>query len=182
MDSTSTFSPPISCARAARSVVAVMICILLSARAGGASTGRPSASAATTAVTFSISFFRNILSSQDSGNSLAGTPFRPPRMRLERMCPVCAHYEQELKKKFVGIGVFQGCVIPEMTVAVLTTDLAEFTRPIGENTGKTGVRQTGVGRSARTIEAAAERPAAIQAIFGRRVHAESVLRLKHVER
>src|SRR5262245_37876198 len=45
MDSTSTLSPPISCARAARSVVAVMTCNLLAAFAGEKQTHRNTAKA-----------------------------------------------------------------------------------------------------------------------------------------
>src|SRR5712691_8699032 len=69
-----------------------------------------------------------------------------------------------------------------MAITVLPTDLAEFAGPIGENTGKAGVRQAGVGGAAAAIEAAAESPAAVDAVFGIGIEAESVLGLEDVKR
>src|SRR6266571_281100 len=69
-----------------------------------------------------------------------------------------------------------------MAITVLPTDLAEFAGPIGENTGKTGVRQTGVGGAAAAIKATAESPAAVDAVFGIGIEAESVLGLEDVKR
>src|SRR5207244_12138017 len=54
--------------------------------------------------------------------------------------------------------------------------------PIGENTGKTSVRQAGVGGAAAAVETATDSPAAIDAIFGIGIEAESVLGLKNVKR
>src|SRR2546425_13263096 len=47
-----------------------------------------------------------------------------------------------------------------MAITILATDLAELAGPIGENTGKTSVRQVGICGAAAAIEAAAESPAA----------------------
>src|SRR5260370_870673 len=69
-----------------------------------------------------------------------------------------------------------------MAITVLPTDLAEFAGPIRENTGKTGVREAGVGGAAAAIEAAAESPAAVDAVFGIGIEAESVLGLENIKR
>src|SRR3989441_3961529 len=69
-----------------------------------------------------------------------------------------------------------------MAITVLATDLAELAGTIGENTGKAGVRQTGVGGAAAAIEAAAEGPAAVDAVFGIGIEAESVLGLENIKR
>src|SRR5260370_5670556 len=69
-----------------------------------------------------------------------------------------------------------------MAVTILATDLAELAGPIGENTGKTSVRQTGVGGAAAAIKAAAEGPAAVDAVFGIGVQTKSVLGLENVKR
>src|SRR6266566_5097434 len=69
-----------------------------------------------------------------------------------------------------------------MAITVLPTDLAELAGPIGENTGKTGVRQAGVGGAAAAIEAAAKSPAAVDAVFGIGIVAESVLGLENIKR
>src|SRR3989442_998403 len=50
-----------------------------------------------------------------------------------------------------------------MAIAILAPDLAELAGPIGENTGKTSVRQVGICGAAAAIEAAAESPAAVDA-------------------
>src|SRR2546425_11962126 len=68
-----------------------------------------------------------------------------------------------------------------MAITVLATDLAELAGTIGENTGKAGVRQTGVGGAAAAIEATAESPAAVGAGFGIGIEAESVLGLENIK-
>src|SRR5437879_924354 len=69
-----------------------------------------------------------------------------------------------------------------MAITILATDLAKLAGPIGENTGKTSVRQAGVGGAAAAVETATDSPAAIDAIFGIGIEAESVLGLKNVKR
>src|SRR5467141_2797484 len=68
-----------------------------------------------------------------------------------------------------------------MPEAVLSTDLAELAGPIGKNTGKAGVGEIGAGGPAAAVEAAAEGPAAIDAIFSGGVHAEGMLGLENVD-
>src|SRR6266478_8350211 len=65
-----------------------------------------------------------------------------------------------------------------MAITILATDLAELARPVGQDTGKTGVRQAGIGGAAAAIEAAANGPAAIEAVFGIGIEAESMLGLE----
>src|SRR5260370_2375260 len=67
-----------------------------------------------------------------------------------------------------------------MAITILATDVAELAGPIGENTGKTGVRQAGIRSAAAAIEAATKCPAAVDAVFGVGVKAESVLGLEDV--
>src|SRR5262249_28790992 len=69
-----------------------------------------------------------------------------------------------------------------MSVAVLATDLTKLAGPIGKNSGKAGVREVGVVGVAAAVEAAADSPTAIDAVFGRGIGAEGVLSLKAVER
>src|SRR5690242_19239537 len=69
-----------------------------------------------------------------------------------------------------------------MAVTILPTDLTKLAGPIGENTGKTSVRQASVGGAAAAIEAATDGPAAVDAILGIGVEAESVLGLENVKR
>src|SRR5690349_9893432 len=69
-----------------------------------------------------------------------------------------------------------------MAITILATDLAKLAGPIGENTGKTSVRQAGVGGPTAAIEAATDGPAAIDAVFGIGIEPESVLGLKGVKR
>src|SRR6266404_2509268 len=69
-----------------------------------------------------------------------------------------------------------------MAITILATDLAELARPIGENTGKTSVRQAGVGGAAAAIEAAAESPPAVDAVLSIGIEAEGVLGLEDVKR
>src|SRR5262249_18369953 len=98
------------------------------------------------------------------------------------MSSVCAHHEKELKEYFVRVSELPLPVVPKMSVTILRTDLAELTRPIGENTGKTGVRQIGVSGVAGAVEAAAERPAAIHAVLGGGIQPERMLGLKDIQR
>src|SRR5260370_7708928 len=65
-----------------------------------------------------------------------------------------------------------------MTEAVLATDLAKLAGPISEDTGKAGIRQTGIGGVAAAVEASADGPAAIDAVFRIGVQAKSMLRLE----
>src|ERR1700736_1584545 len=62
-----------------------------------------------------------------------------------------------------------------MSEAILTTDLAEFAGPIGDDAGETGVGEASVARVPAAIEAASNCPAAIDAIFGEGIKAEGVL-------
>src|SRR5260370_41755183 len=61
-----------------------------------------------------------------------------------------------------------------MAITILAADLAKFTGPIGENTGKTGVRQAGICGAAAAIEASADSPAAGAAVVGERIKAASI--------
>src|ERR1700756_843619 len=97
---------------------------------------------------------------------------RSSSFRLEGMRSVRAHHKKELEEQFVCVGVTQSRVVPEMSVAILRTDLAEFAGPIREDTGKAGVRQAGVCGAAGAIEAAAKSPAAVEAVFRVGIHAE----------
>src|SRR5205823_1398187 len=99
-----------------------------------------------------------------------------------RLRPVRAHHEYKLEKELIGIGVASIGSVPQMSVAILATDLAELARPVGQDTGKTTIRQARVRGAAAAIEASADRPAAVRAVLRRRVHAESVLRLENVHR
>src|SRR6202165_2279890 len=163
MDSTSTLSPPTSCARDARSVVAVMMRILLSAfPVMGQSRANRSAKDEATAVK---RVFVNKRGIEISWNG------------LKRVSAVRAHHEKKLEKKFIGIREI-GWSGRQMTEAVLPADLAKLAGPIREDTGKAGIRQTGIGGVAAAIEASADGPAAIYAVFRGGVHAKSMLRLK----
>src|SRR5262249_21956597 len=68
------------------------------------------------------------------------------------------------------------------SVAVLAANLAELAGPVGENTGKAGVGESGVIGAAAAVEAAADGPATVQPVFRMSVHAEGVLGLESVER
>src|SRR6266446_2581733 len=165
MDSTSTLSPPTSCARDARSVVAVMMRILLSALP---TTGQSKAK--TSAKDEVIGVKRVFVNKRGIEISWNG---------LERMSAVRAHHKKELEKNFIGIRKISGTG-RQMSEAVLTTDLAELARPIRQDTGKAGIRQTGVGGVATAVEASADGPAAIHAVFRGGVHAKSMLRLEKI--
>src|SRR2546430_15104819 len=97
------------------------------------------------------------------------------------MRAVRAHHEKKLEQQFVRVGVALIRVIPEVPITVLRTDLTELAWPVGENTGKAGVRQVGVGGVAGAVKASADGPAPVHAIIGRGIQAEGVLRLEGVE-
>ena len=96
------------------------------------------------------------------------------------MRAVRAHHEQELEEQFVGVREIARIRKREMSEAVLTTDLTELAGPIRYDTGKTGIRQMGIGGMAAAVKAPAEGPAAIHAVFRGRVHTERVLGLKKI--
>src|SRR5258708_40086956 len=163
MDSTSTLSPPTSCARDARSVVAVMMRILLSALpVTGQSKANRSAKDEATAVK---GCFVKKRGSEMSWNG------------LKRVSAVRAHHKKKLEKKFIGVREI-GWSGRQMTEAVLPTDLAKLAGPISEDTGKAGIRQMGIGGVAASVEASADGPAAIDAVFRGGVQAKSKLRLE----
>src|SRR5882762_4821997 len=97
------------------------------------------------------------------------------------MRAVRAHHEKKLEQQFVRVGIALIRVIPEVPITVLRTDLTELAWPVGENTGKAGVRQVSVGGVAGAVIASADGPAAVHAIIGRGIQAEGVLRLEGVE-
>src|SRR5467141_509088 len=163
MDSTSTLSPPISCARDARSVVAVMMRILLSARPV---TGNSEAN--NSAKDKAIAVKRVFVNKRGIEISWNG---------LKRVSAVRPHHKKKLEKNFIGIREI-GWTGRQMTEAVLPTDLTKCALPIRQDTGKAGIRQTGIGGVAAAVEASADGPAAIHAVFRIGVHAKSMLRLK----
>src|SRR6267143_396036 len=65
-----------------------------------------------------------------------------------------------------------------MPEAVLAADLAKFAGPIGEDSGKPGVRQICIRSLTAAVKAAADGPAAIGAVFGIGIKAECVLGLE----
>src|SRR6266850_282400 len=168
MDSTSTLSPPTSCAREARSVVAVIICSLLSARPAGetkrANTSRKAAA----------SGLKRLIRVSVVVWYIEGLQ----KNLLERMCAVRTHHKEKLKQKFVGVRIIGGDRVGEMPKAVLPADLAELAGPIGEDSGKAGVRQICVGGMAAAVKAAADGPAAIGAVFGIGIEAKGMLSLE----
>jgi len=54
------------------------------------------------------------------------------RFVLEGMPLRARPSQKELEEQFVGVCVAQSRVVPEMSVAILRTDLAELAGPIGE--------------------------------------------------
>src|SRR5882672_1522124 len=94
------------------------------------------------------------------------------------MCAVRTHHKEKLKQEFVGVRIIGGDRVGEMPEAVLPADLAELAGPIGEDSGKAGVRQICVGGMAAAVKAAADGPAAVGAIFGVRIEAEGMLSLE----
>src|ERR1700694_3640469 len=163
MDSTSTLSPPTSCARDARSVVAVMMRILLSALP---MTGQSRAN--TNAKDEAIAVKRVFVDKRGIEISWNG---------LKRVSAVRAHNEKKLEKKFIGIREI-GWSGRQMTEAVLPADLAKLAGPISEDTGKAGIRQMGIGGVAAAVESSADGPAAIYAVFGVGIQAKSMLCLE----
>src|SRR6266436_698078 len=97
---------------------------------------------------------------------------------LERMCAVRTHHKEKLKQEFVGVRIIGGDRVGEMPEAVLPADLAELAGPIGEDSGKAGVRQICVGGMAAAVKAAADGPAAVGAVFGIGIEAEGMLGLE----
>src|SRR5713226_9148539 len=124
MDSTSTLSPPISCARDARSVVAVMMRILLSALAV-----KGQSRASTSAKDEAMAAKRVFVNERGIEISWNG---------LKRVSAVRAHYKKNLewitsRSREIGWSGRQ------MTEAVLPADLAKLAGPVREDTGKAGV-------------------------------------------
>src|SRR5258708_40315037 len=111
MDSTSTRSPPISCASAARSEVAVAIWIFAAARAGGGARVASSKARLAAMAVKRILFETYLMMSSI----------------LERMGAVRAEHKQKLEAKFVAVVPFG--IARE---AVLPANLAELAWPIGE--------------------------------------------------
>src|SRR6202158_201315 len=167
MDSTSTLSPPISCARDAKSVVAVMMRILLSALpVTGQSKANTRAKDEATAVK------RVFVNKHGIKRGIEIS-----RNGLKRVSAVRAHHEKKLEKKFIGIREI-GWSGRQMTEAVLPADLAKLAGPISEDTGKAGIRQMGIGGVAAAVESSADGPAAIYTVFGVGIQTKSVLRLE----
>src|SRR5215813_10028017 len=104
------------------------------------------------------------------------------RKALERVRAVRAHHEKKLEQNLVGIREARIRNVPQMSVAVLATDLAKLAGPIRQNTGKASVRQVSVGGAAAAVEPSADCPPAIDTILAGRIQAEGVLRLEDVER
>src|SRR6266566_2674199 len=98
------------------------------------------------------------------------------------MRPMRAHHEKKLKQELVGVGETSVGYVPQMSVTILATNLAKLARPVREDTRKPCVRQVGIGGSSASVETASGRPAAVEAVFGVRVHPQCVLRLKNIER
>jgi len=65
-----------------------------------------------------------------------------------------------------------------MPEAVLAADLAELARPIGEDSGKAGIRQICIRCMTAAVKAAADSPAAIGAVFGIGIQTEGMLGLE----
>src|SRR6266850_2247927 len=168
MDSTSTLSPPTSWAREARSVVAVMICSLLSARLAGGTSARTVRKAAASALTRLIRVGLVVC-------CIEGLQKNP----LERMRAVRTHHKEKLKQEFVGVRIIGCDRIGEMPEAVLAADLAELARPIGEDSGKAGIRQICIRCMTAAVKAAADSPAAVGAVFGVGIEAEGMLGLEN---
>src|SRR6266481_7698120 len=168
MDSTATLSPPTSWAREARSVVAVMICSLLSARLAG---GTPRANTSRKAV---ASALKRLIRVRVVVCCIEGLQ----KNLSERMRAVRAHHKEKLKQEFVGVRIVGCDRIGEMPETILSADLAELAGPVGEDSGKAGVRQICVGGMAAAVKAAADGPAAVGAVFGVGIEAEGMLGLE----
>src|SRR6267378_1448616 len=168
MESTSTLSPPTSWAREARSVVAVIICSLLSARpAGETARVNTSRKAVASALTRLIRVRVVMCCIEGLQKNL-----------LERMRAMRTHHKEKLKQEFVGVRIIGCDRIGKMAEAVLAADLAELAGPVGEDSGKTGVRQICVGGMAAAVKAATDGPAAVGAVLAIGIEAEGMLRLE----
>src|SRR6266850_2368851 len=168
MDSTSTLSPPTSWAREARSVVAVIICSLLSARpAGGTTRANTSRKAAASALKRPIRVLFVVWYIEGLQKNLS-----------ERMRAVRTHHEEKLKQEFVGVRIIGCDRVGETPEAVLTADLAELAGPVGEDSGKAGIRQICIRCVTAAVKAAADGPAAVGAVFGVGIETEGMLGLE----
>src|SRR5882672_10117413 len=168
MDSTSTLSPPTSWAKEARSVVAVIICSLLSARpAGGTARANTSRKAAASALKRPVRVLFVVWYIEGLQKNL-----------LERMCAVRTHHKEKLKQEFVGVRIIGCDRIGEMPETVLAADLAELAGPVGEDSGKAGIRQICIRCVTAAVKAAADGPAAVGAVFGIGIEAEGMLGLE----
>src|SRR6266850_4439367 len=169
MDSTSTLSPPTSWASEARSVVAVIICSLLSARlAGGTARANTSRKAAASALKRIIRVSIVVWYIEGLQKNL-----------LERMCAVRTHHKEKLKQEFVGVRIIGCDRIGEMPEAVLAADLAELAGPVGEDSGKAGIRQICIRCVTAAVKAATDGPAAVGAVFGVGIETEGMLGLEN---
>src|SRR6266446_3466908 len=168
MDSTSTLSPPTSWAREARSVVAVIICSLFSARLAG---GTPRANTSRKAVASAV---KRLIRVRVVVCCIEGLQ----KNLLERMRAVRAHHEEKLKQEFVGVRIVGCDRIGEMPEAVLAADLAKLAGPVGEDSGKAGIRQICIRCVTAAVKAAADGPAAVGAVFGIGIEAEGMLGLE----
>ena len=95
---------------------------------------------------------------------------------------MCTHHKEKLKQEFVGVRIIGRHRIGEVAEAVLAADLTELAGPIGEDSGKTGVRQICVGGVATAVKAATDGPAAIGPVLSIGIEAEGMLRLEKVGR
>ena len=83
------------------------------------------------------------------------------------------HHKEKLKQEFVGVRIVGCDRVGEMPEAVLSADLAELAGPVGEDSGKTGVRQICICCVAAAVKAAADGPAAVGAVFGVGIEAKA---------
>src|ERR1700680_1308302 len=115
MDSMVMRSPPTSAPNAARSCVAVITLILPAACA-------ELIEATSTAATTRQFVILEVFTSTSFGRA------------LERMCAMCPDRKDELEQKLVS-----GQIVAVARTAELAADLAEFTRPIGEQERSAGI-------------------------------------------
>src|SRR5437867_6719883 len=94
------------------------------------------------------------------------------------MCAVRTHHKEKLKQEFVGVRIVGSDRVGEMPEAVLAADLAELAGPVGEDSGKAGVRQICVAGVAAAVKAAADGPAAVGAVFRIGIETEGMLGLE----
>src|SRR5215216_2117207 len=86
------------------------------------------------------------------------------------MCTMRANGEQELEQQFIGIFTFRVVDAP-----VLSPDLAELARPVGQQQRASLVLQSRVGGAFRSVVTRSSEPAALELEIARQVVAESVL-------